>query len=76
MKKSIHPKYNEITVTCSCNTVMRIHSTANEDIHVETCYACHPHYTKKKRELKAGRVEKFKGKYKINLTTKKKSDTA
>ncbi|WP_424679878.1 50S ribosomal protein L31, partial [Escherichia coli] len=28
MKKDIHPKYEEITATCSCGNVMKINSTA------------------------------------------------
>ena len=76
MKENIHPDYYKIKVSCSCNNVMHIQSTVAEDTHVEICHACHPHYTKKKRESKAGRIEKFRGKYKkLNLTTQKQSGT-
>jgi len=76
MKKEIHPAYNEINVACSCGNKMTIRSTLSEDKTVETCYACHPQYTGKKRELKAGRVEQFRSKYQATLTTPKKPEAA
>lgn len=73
MKKDIHPAYNEINVSCSCGNKMVVNSTLTEDKSVDTCYACHPQYTGKKREIKAGRVEQFRSKYQTTLTTKKKA---
>ncbi len=65
MKKNIHPKYGEVTVTCACGHSFKTRSTA-KNIHVETCSSCHPFYTGKHKILDtAGRVEKFKQKYKI-----------
>jgi large subunit ribosomal protein L31 len=65
MKKNIHPKYDEITVTCTCGNSFKTRSTA-KSIHVETCSNCHPFYTGKNKILDtAGRVEKFKQKYKL-----------
>ena len=76
MKKDIHPAYNEINITCSCGNKMTIRSTLSDDTHVETCFACHPQYTGKKRELKAGRVEQFRNRYKTSLAMGKKKKGA
>jgi large subunit ribosomal protein L31 len=47
MKKSIHPKYSQATVTCSsCGMVRHLGST-EEDLKVELCSNCHPFYTGK-----------------------------
>lgn len=64
MKKDIHPKYSNTTVTCTtCNSVFETGST-KEDIKVDTCSNCHPFYTGRQRFASAaGRVEKFKQKY-------------
>ena len=32
MKKDIHPKYEEITASCSCGNVMKIRSTVGHDL--------------------------------------------
>lgn len=42
MKSNIHPKYEEITVTCSCGNVFKTRSTANRDLHIDLCSECHP----------------------------------
>ncbi len=64
MKKDIHPKYSNTTVTCTtCNAVFETGST-KEEIKVDTCSNCHPFYTGRQRFASAaGRVEKFKQKY-------------
>lgn len=63
MKKGIHPKYYECTVTCGCGNTFKTFST-KEKITVEICSACHPFYTGKQKFIDtAGRVEKFKRKY-------------
>ena len=41
MKKDIHPKYEETTVTCACGNVINTRSTV-KDIKVEICSQCHP----------------------------------
>ncbi len=65
MKSNIHPKYEEATIKCACGNVIKTRSTV-KDLHVEVCSACHPFYTKKQKIVdSAGRVEKFKKKYKI-----------
>jgi large subunit ribosomal protein L31 len=63
MKKDIHPKYVETTVTCGCGNAFKTHSTLKE-IRVEICSECHPFYTGKQKFVDtAGRVEKFQKKY-------------
>ena len=44
MKKEIHPKYTEASVTCACGNVFETRSTIKE-MHVNTCSNCHPFYT-------------------------------
>jgi large subunit ribosomal protein L31 len=66
MKATIHPEYNEITVTCSCGNSWTTRSTMDKALHVEVCSACHPFYTGKQKIVDtAGRVEKFRQKYGI-----------
>ena len=63
MKKEIHPKYFETTITCACGNVIHTRSTT-KDIHVEICSACHPFFTGKQKLIDtAGRVERFRRKY-------------
>lgn len=65
MNKDIHPEYNEIKVTCSCGNSFTTRSTMKKDLHLEICSACHPFYTGKQKLVDtAGRVEKFRDKYK------------
>ena len=64
MKADIHPKYNEIQVTCSCGNTFATKSTMDKPLHVEVCSACHPFYTGKQKIVDtAGRVEKFNQKF-------------
>jgi len=65
MKKKIHPKYYECTVTCGCGNTFKTRST-REKINVEICSNCHPFYTGKQKFVDtAGRVEKFLKKYNL-----------
>ena len=61
MKADIHPKYNEVSVTCSCGNTFTTRSTMGKpQYHVEVCSACHPFYTGKQKEVSSGgRVDKF-----------------
>jgi len=71
MKKDIHPKYVEATVTCGCGETFKTRSTKSE-IRLQVCYKCHPFYTGKQKLMDAaGRVEKFHQRY-----GKKKADAA
>ena len=65
MKAGIHPKYGEVTVTCSCGNTFKTQSTlGQESLHLEVCSQCHPFYTGKQKILDtAGRVDKFRRKY-------------
>ena len=64
MKTDIHPKYQEIQVTCSCGNTWKTRSTMAKELHVEVCSNCHPFYTGKQKIVDtAGRVEKFRQKY-------------
>lgn len=60
MKDGIHPKYAEITVTCSCGNVIKTRSTLCKDIYLDVCSACHPFYTGKQKVVDSGgRIDKF-----------------
>ncbi len=64
MKKDIHPKYEEATVTCACGNTFTTGSTKSQ-LRVEVCSECHPFYTGKQKTAEAGgRVERFNKKYK------------
>ena len=63
MKKDIHPKYIECTVTCGCGETFKTRAT-KPGISVEICSKCHPFYTGKQKFVdSAGQVEKFQKKF-------------
>lgn len=65
MKKDIHPKYGQTTITCVCGNVIETCSTS-KDIKVEICSKCHPFFTGKQKLVDtAGRIERFKTRYGI-----------
>ncbi len=60
MKADIHPKYEDMTATCSCGNVIKTKSTKGQDIHLDVCSACHPFYTGKQKEASSGgRIDRF-----------------
>lgn len=67
MKADIHPKYDTITITCSCGNVFETKSTlaaSKDSIRVEVCSACHPQYTGKNKVIDTeGQLKKFMNKY-------------
>lgn len=64
MQNSIHPKYEEITVKCSCGSEFKTGSSFCKDIAIEVCSKCHPFYTGNQKIIdSAGRVEKFRKRY-------------
>ena len=64
MKNGIHPKYRPVTFNCTCGNAIETYSTMKGGT-VEICSNCHPFYTGKQKLLDtAGRVERFKAKYK------------
>jgi large subunit ribosomal protein L31 len=66
MKEKIHPNFFEdAQVTCSCGNVFTIGST-RKTLHVELCSKCHPFFTGERKMMDtAGRVEKFRQRYKL-----------
>ncbi len=65
MKKDIHPAYKDAVITCACGNEIKTRSTT-EKISVEICSQCHPFFTGKQKLVDtAGRIERFKKKYKI-----------
>jgi large subunit ribosomal protein L31 len=63
LKKEIHPKYEQTTITCACGNVIETRSTAKQ-IRVEICSSCHPFFTGKQKLIDTGgRVERFRKKY-------------
>jgi large subunit ribosomal protein L31 len=66
MKKEIHPKSLECTVTCACGNTFVTKST-KEAIRIDICNECHPFFTGSERQVDtAGRIEKFKKRYSMN----------
>ena len=63
MKKGIHPKYEEATITCACGNVLHTRSTV-KDMHVNTCSACHPYFTGQQTFVDTeGRIDSFRRRY-------------
>jgi len=74
MKKGIHPKYVECTITCACGETIKTRATKST-IKVEVCSKCHPFYTQTQRFVDtAGRVEKFNRKYQKKEKTASKPE--
>lgn len=69
MKKSVHPEYTEVKVTCSCGNEFKTKSTLCKDLSIEVCSECHPFYTGKQKLVDTGgRVQKFRERYSRNKT--------
>ena len=66
MKDNIHPQYYEdAKVVCACGNSFTVGAT-KKLMKVEVCSACHPFFTGERRMMDtAGRVERFKRRYKI-----------
>lgn len=63
MRKGIHPEMKEATVKCACGETFKVMST-KEEINVEVCSKCHPHYTgQQMRTTRAGKIDKFNKKF-------------
>ncbi len=66
MRKEIHPDYVECKVTCACGNTFQTR-TDKPELSIDICNACHPFFTGSEKILDAaGRVEKFKNKYKLS----------
>jgi len=73
MKPKIHPEYFETTISCACGNVIHTRSTV-KNIHVEICSSCHPFFTGKQKLVDtAGRVERFRRKYRTKEKTEETS---
>ncbi len=60
MKADIHPKYEDVTATCSCGNQIKTRSTLGEDFHIDVCSNCHPFFTGKQKIVDSGgRVDRF-----------------
>lgn len=68
MRKNIHPKYDVITVECTCGNKFETRSTMTKsnELKIAVCANCHPFYTGKAKFIDAaGRVDKFQKKYNL-----------
>ena len=66
MKEQIHPKYyDDAQVVCACGNSFTVGAT-KKLMKVEVCSQCHPFFTGERKMMDtAGRVERFKRRYKI-----------
>ena len=66
MKKDIHPDYKDCNVTCACGNTFVVKSI-NPEMSIDICSECHPFFTGSEKIVDtAGRVDKFKKKYKLS----------
>lgn len=71
MKKEIHPKLNDVTAHCVCGNSFETRSTET-DISLDICSHCHPFFTGQQKFVDtAGRIERFKARYKKVDSAKK-----
>ncbi|MDG2090017.1 MAG: 50S ribosomal protein L31 [Gammaproteobacteria bacterium] len=64
MKAEIHPKYEDIAVTCGCGNVINTRSTLGGELRVDVCSQCHPFYTGKQKIVDTGgRVDRYKKRF-------------
>lgn len=64
MQADIHPRYENITATCSCGNVIETRSTLGENITLDVCSKCHPFFTGKQKIVDSGgRVDRFKKRF-------------
>lgn len=70
MKEKIHPTYYpDAKVVCSCGNSFTTGAT-KELLKVELCSKCHPFFTGEQRIVDtAGRIERFRRRYKIKDQT-------
>ncbi|HJM36588.1 MAG: 50S ribosomal protein L31 [Dehalococcoidales bacterium] len=66
MKEKIHPQYfTDAQVVCVCGNTFSTGST-RKVLKVEKCSKCHPFFTGEHKILdRAGRIERFKRRYRI-----------
>lgn len=63
MKKDIHPKLVDCTVTCACGNSF-VTKSQKPEMRIDICNECHPFFTGEERMVDtAGRIEKFNARY-------------
>ena len=71
IKKDLHPKYDEATISCACGYVLKTRSTV-KSMSINTCAACHPYFTGQAKFIDTeGRVDRFNKRYAKQATAKK-----
>ncbi|WP_343554710.1 50S ribosomal protein L31 [Pantoea sp.] len=71
MKQGIHPKYEAVTMTCSCGNVINTRSTMTSGLNLDVCGKCHPFYTGKQRVADTGgRVDRFNKRFSVPASKK------
>ncbi|WP_439102905.1 50S ribosomal protein L31 [Congregibacter sp.] len=64
MKAEIHPRYEDVTATCSCGNKILTRSTLGQDFNIDVCSNCHPFFTGKQKIVDSGgRVDRFKKRF-------------
>ncbi|WOJ97268.1 50S ribosomal protein L31 [Congregibacter brevis] len=64
MKAEIHPRYEDVTATCSCGNKIQTRSTLGQDFNIDVCSNCHPFFTGKQKIVDSGgRVDRFKKRF-------------
>lgn len=72
MREGIHPKYEDITATCSCGNVIKTRSTVGNDLQLDVCSQCHPFYTGKQKVMDTGgRIDRFQKRFGSRIGGKK-----
>ncbi len=62
--RDVHPKYEEVTATCSCGNTFVTRSTLCKNFLIDVCSACHPFYTGTQKVVDTGgRIDKFKQRF-------------
>ncbi|MCP8900731.1 50S ribosomal protein L31 [Gilvimarinus xylanilyticus] len=72
MQADIHPKYTNVTATCSCGNKIETRSTLGEDFHIDVCSECHPFFTGKQKVVDTGgRIDRFNKRFASRIGGKK-----
>ncbi|MGD1997626.1 MAG: 50S ribosomal protein L31 [Candidatus Dependentiae bacterium] len=65
MKKNVHPKTNDLKISCACGASFEVSST-REQFSVDICSNCHPFFTGQQKFVdRAGRIEKFQRRFDV-----------
>ncbi len=71
MKPGIHPEYELRKISCACGNIIEVRTT-RKGMSLDICNACHPFFTGKQKLVDtAGRIERFRRKYKNTEKAKK-----